>query len=65
MRIALDGTRCQAYGNCQLAAPDVFHLDATTPVAAILQPQPPEDFRPQVEEAVYSCPVEALTLQED
>jgi ferredoxin len=65
MRVTLDESLCQAYGNCLLAAPEVFDLDASSAVATVLQPGPPESLRPEVEEAVRSCPVEALRLLKD
>jgi ferredoxin len=64
MHIALDTELCQAYGNCLLAAPDVFELTETTPVVIVRQPDPAETLRAEVEEAVRSCPVQALTLRE-
>ncbi len=64
MRIHLDTDQCQAYGNCVLAAPDIFELDDSSPVVKILHASPPESRRAAVEEAVRSCPVEALTLEE-
>ena len=62
MRIELDPNLCQAYGNCLLSAPEVFELTQHDRVARILQEQPDEPLRAQVEEAVASCPVQALTL---
>jgi ferredoxin len=62
MRVILDTQSCQAYGNCMLTAPDVFDLDEETGVAIILQERPPAELRAAVEEAVQSCPVQALTL---
>lgn len=65
MRVKLDESLCQTYGNCLLAAPDVFDLDASSPVVTVLQPRPAEANRAEVEDAVRSCPVEALRLLED
>lgn len=65
MRIELDKGLCQCYGNCQLAAPEVFDLGASDTVVKVLQSNPPEHLREAVEEAVRVCPVEALTLHDD
>jgi ferredoxin len=65
MRVIADTETCQAYGNCLLEAPDVFDLDDETAAVVVLQANPPEELRPAVEAAVRSCPVQALTLQED
>jgi ferredoxin len=64
MHVTLDGTKCQAYGNCMVTAPDVFDLGDDDAVVTVLQEHPPEERRADVQEAVRSCPVEALTLSE-
>ncbi len=64
MHVSLDATQCQAYGNCMVTAPDVFDLGDDDAVVTVLQENPPEERRADVQEAVRSCPVEALTLSE-
>jgi ferredoxin len=64
MRVRVDPGTCQAYAHCLMAAPAVFDLDETRGVAVVLSERPAEDLRPGVEEAVRSCPVQALTLEE-
>lgn len=64
MRLVLDRDLCQAYGNCMLAAPEVFELTESDPVVRILQSEPDESLRAEVENAVASCPVQALSLIE-
>ena len=53
------------YGNCLLAAPDLFRLEAGMAFAEVVAPNPTERERDRVEEAVRSCPVEALSLIDD
>lgn len=65
MRVSVDTTKCQAYGNCMFTAPDVFDLEDDAPTVVVVQPRPPEEMRAVVADAVRSCPVEALTLHED
>jgi ferredoxin len=65
MKIEVDKDLCQAYGNCLLAAPEVFRLDGASTVVDVLVPHPPEGIREEVEEAVRSCPVEALSVVEN
>ena len=65
MRIQLDEALCQAYGNCLLAAPDSFRLEDGMAYAEVSSPNPTEQERVRVEEAVRSCPVEALILIDD
>jgi ferredoxin len=64
MRIELDSELCQAYGNCLLSAPEVFELTQSDPVVRIVQAEPDESLRTEVEQAVAACPVQALTLVE-
>jgi ferredoxin len=63
MRVILDTQNCQAYANCLMTAPEVFDLDEEKGIAIIKQENPPEDLRSAVEEAVRSCPVQALTVE--
>jgi ferredoxin len=63
VHVILDTQNCQAYANCLLTAPDVFDLDEDRGIAIIKQDNPPEELRAVVEEAVRSCPVQALTLE--
>ncbi|WP_338055667.1 ferredoxin [Streptosporangium subroseum] len=63
MHVKLDTQNCQAYANCLLTAPEVFDLDEESGIAIILQENPPENLRAVVEEAVRSCPVQALILE--
>lgn len=64
MRVRVDPGTCQAYANCLMVAPAVFDLDEERGVAVILNELPAEELRADVEEAVRSCPVQALTLEE-
>ena len=62
MHLIVDATLCQAYGNCLIAAPELFDLDEETNVAVVLQ-DPTEELRSAADEAVRSCPVQAITLE--
>ena len=64
MRIDVDLDLCQGHGVCQSEAPTVFRVTDDN-VVEILDPNPPEDLRKNVEEAVRNCPTQALTLSED
>jgi len=64
MRIDVDLDLCQGHGVCQSEAPQVFRVSDDN-VVEILDPNPPEDLRRNVEEAVKNCPTQALTLTED
>ncbi|TPG32398.1 ferredoxin [Mycolicibacterium hodleri] len=64
MRVLLDQTLCAAHGDCVVAAPKIFDLDDDDDFARVLDENPPEDSRAEVELAVRVCPVGAITLQE-
>lgn len=64
MRIVLDPSRCTGLGLCEAAAPDVFEIQPDGSLT-VLDETPPEQARAAVEDAVLSCPTEALLLVED
>lgn len=59
--VKADYEACQGYANCVAAAPDAFDIDDDG-VVVVLKAGVPEQERPQLEEAVRSCPMNALTL---
>jgi ferredoxin len=64
MKIGVDLDLCQGHGVCQSEAPTVFRVTDDN-VVEILDPNPPDDLRKNVEEAVKNCPTQALTMTED
>ena len=63
MRVAVDLDLCQGHGVCQSEAPRVFRVSEDN-VVEILDPNPPEDLRANVVEAVKNCPTQALTMED-
>ncbi|GAA3852464.1 ferredoxin [Brevibacterium ammoniilyticum] len=63
MRVEVDRQRCESNGLCVLSAPEVFDLDddGVLRVASYVD----ESLRADVEDAVSSCPVQALALRDD
>lgn len=61
MEVRVDRDLCEANGVCTGIAPDVFDLDDEDELV-ILQPEPPDQMRESVEQAVASCPKTALFL---
>jgi ferredoxin len=61
MEVRVDRDLCEANGVCTGIAPDVFELDDEDELV-ILQPEPPEEMRDSIEQAVASCPKTALSL---
>lgn len=64
MRVIVDTSICEAHGDCVLAAPEVFDLDDEDNVVRVLQQEPGEELRDQVEEAEQMCPVSAIRIED-
>lgn len=62
-RIGVDLDLCQGHAMCELEAPDYFKVPRRGKVE-ILDSQPPEDARDEVERAVDMCPTQALFIEE-
>ncbi|WP_026917317.1 ferredoxin [Gordonia shandongensis] len=63
MRIEVDLDLCQGHGMCELEAPDVF--EAGRDSVTVLESEPDESRRADVEAAVRYCPTRALTIVEE
>jgi ferredoxin len=64
--IEVDVDLCQGHAMCELEAPDYFMVPKRGKVE-ILDAEPPDDARDEVERAVEMCPTQALliTMKED
>ncbi|MDF3294171.1 MULTISPECIES: ferredoxin [Streptomyces] len=60
MRVVVDLARCQSYGQCVFAAPEVFEL--TGPEVLEYDSAPSDHLREQAERARAACPVQAITI---
>ena len=49
---------------CEVEAPDYFKVPKRRQVE-ILNDEPPEEDRPQIEQAVWACPTQALSIREE
>ncbi|HTQ16076.1 ferredoxin [Mycobacterium sp.] len=63
-RIEADLDLCQGHAMCELEAPDYFRVPKRGKVE-ILDSQPPDDARPEIEQAVMACPTQALFIKEE
>lgn len=64
MDVQLDAGKCLGYGNCVVAAPDLFDLDASG-IGVILRAPEGEAEEKDARRAATLCPVRAITLGED
>lgn len=62
-KVVLDEDLCQGHAMCELEAPDVFRVPKRGTVE-ILDPEPPDELREDVERAVEMCPTRAISIQE-
>jgi ferredoxin len=62
-RIEADLDLCQGHAMCALEAPDYFRVPNRGKVE-IIDSEPSEDARDEVERAVESCPTRALFIKE-
>ncbi len=64
MRVKVDFDLCESNAICMGIAPEVFEVREDD-FLYILDEHPPESLRPQLEEAVASCPRAAISLVDD
>jgi len=58
MKLVVDLTRCQGYGQCAYAAPETFRMHGGE--ALMYDPNPGDEQRDKVVRAVAACPVRAI-----
>jgi ferredoxin len=63
VKVVVDLNRCQGYGQCVYAAPNIFQLKGVEILA--YDPAPSDQWRDEVERAVDACPVRAITAEFD
>lgn len=64
MRVVVDRELCESNAICMGIAPAVFEVDDDDELQ-LLDEHPPESMRAKVEQAVRSCPKQALRLEDD
>jgi ferredoxin len=62
-RPVVDRASCEGHALCLSAAPTVFDLDATER-AYVREVEITEDLLPQIEDAITSCPTQAIRFEE-
>ena len=62
MRIAVDLNVCADHGQCAIAAPDIFQMDADGHL--VFNARPDDALRSDAEDAADACPEQAITIQD-
>ncbi|MCV7377570.1 ferredoxin [Mycobacterium alsense] len=62
-RVEADLDLCQGHAMCELEAPGYFRVPKRGKVE-ILDTEPPEEARDEIEQAVMACPTQALSIKE-
>ena len=62
-RVEVDTDICQGHAMCELEAPAYFRVPKRGSVE-ILNAEPPEEARDEIEQAVIACPTRALSIVE-
>lgn len=63
-KIAVDMDLCQGHAMCELEAPDYFRVPKRGQVE-ILKTEGSDEDRAEVEQAVWACPTQALSITEE
>lgn len=61
MRVTVDKDLCTSIGTCTRICPEVFEIRRDG-LLHLLQDEPPEPFRAEVEEAADMCPMGAIRI---
>jgi ferredoxin len=63
MKVSVDTTKCRGIGLCEATAPTVFEV-GDDGQSHVINPEPSEDQRAAVEQAVRDCPTSALSIRD-
>lgn len=63
MRVVVNFDVCESNAVCMGIAPEVFEV-RDDDFLYLLDENPPEELRPKIEEAVRSCPKQAISIED-
>ncbi len=64
MKVVVDFDRCASNAVCMSLLPEIFEV-RDDGYLYVLDEHPPESMREQLEEAVRSCPTQAISLADE
>ncbi|MGV0735074.1 ferredoxin [Mycobacterium syngnathidarum] len=62
MKVQVDRQRCKMHGECVFAVPEVFDLEDGHDTVTVVNPEPGEELRKEIELAVLVCPEGAISV---
>jgi 3-phenylpropionate/trans-cinnamate dioxygenase ferredoxin reductase subunit len=62
VKVRVNRATCRGYGNCVLAAADVFELDDDG-LVVLLEDDVDAERAKSVERAIYDCPTDSIALE--
>ena len=62
MKVVVEYEKCIASGDCVAVCPEVFGQDDSGTVV-LLDAEPSDELRPQVEQAIDGCPAACLDIE--
>jgi ferredoxin len=62
MKLNVDAERCQGHTLCAMRAPELFKLDDIDGHSTAVDGEVPPDLAGKAEDAVHSCPEQAITI---
>jgi ferredoxin len=63
IRIEVNRETCNGYGNCVIAAEDIFDLDGEG-LVVLKQSEVGDEHEAAVQRAVYDCPTDSISIVE-
>jgi ferredoxin len=60
--VSVDREACVGYGNCVVAAPEIFELDTDANMAIVLDGAPVDEHGDGISEAEIDCPARAILV---
>lgn len=59
MKVEVNADMCEGHAKCEMAAPEVFKLNADD-VSVVLVDEVPEELKEKVDRAIRLCPRQAI-----
>jgi len=64
MHVRIDRVACAGVGTCAMTAPKVFAVNDDDGLVVLLDPEPDDSQRADIDAAVLFCPNQALTVDD-